>query len=85
VAAITSNSGNPLTALDPIQPRHTLLTVSCNAKAHSYCVIGGILINGKKRKCQLAIAPQQLHLQVMKQYHGGPFGGITQVIDCIMC
>jgi len=97
-----------LTALDPIQPHHTLLTelrveqrkdpsISAiidyleknqlpsdtkqsrviAAKAHSYCVVDGILylINGKKRKCRLAIVPQQLRLQVMKQYHGGPFGG----------
>ena len=47
------------------------------AKAHSYCVLDGILylINGKKRKCRLAIIPQQLRTQVLEQYHGGPLGG----------
>ena len=46
-------------------------------KAHSYCVLDGILylINGKKRKCRLAIIPQQLRTQVLEQYHGGPLGG----------
>ena len=46
-------------------------------KAHSYFVVDGILylINGKKRKYRLAIFPQQLRLQVMEQYHGGPFVG----------
>ena len=98
MAAITSNSGNPLTILEPIQPHCTLLTelwveqrkdpsivliigyleknqLLSNAKqsrvtavkAHSYCVVDGILypINGKRRKCRLAIVPQQLCLQVM--------------------
>ena len=47
------------------------------AKAPSYCVLDGILyfINGKKRKCRLAVVPQQLRKQVMEQYHGGPLGG----------
>jgi len=39
------------------------------AKAHSYCIVDGILylISGKKRKCRLPIVPQQLRLQVLKQ------------------
>jgi len=83
VAAITSDSENPLTALEPIQPHCTLLTelrvkqrkdpsivriidyleknqLQSNikqsrviaVKAHSYCVVDGILylINEKKEK-----------------------------------
>ena len=52
-------------------------TKQAAAKAHSYCVLDGILylINGKKRKCRLAIIPQQLCTQVLEQYHGGPLGG----------